>query len=492
MSDTTWSSRRRRRRRPIAVLLVGVTVPALIMAAVWQLAEQRSARGEPSAPSAATGPPASTLGTPLLSVRRIPTTVAVSGALGAFRFQLGAVATTLTPSSCLAVGAHDREVVALQADQALIPASNLKLVVAAVAMDLIGGDAIFVTELRGDLTNGTATGPLHLVGGGDPLLAVASYAASQRYAPEPRTPIEDLIERAVGAGLETGLDGIIVHDDRYDTERFVPTWGDGIRGTEAGPVGALLINDGFVSGNPIKPQNPGVAAGIEVATLLRGAGVDVTGTVRAASDAPDIELPNQVLATVSSAPLRDVVAEMLVTSDNTTAEMLIKEIAVAADRPGTRIAGLTVVQEHLDRWGLPLDGMTLVDASGLDRGNRLTCEMLLALLQRPGQSEELLDIMAVAGESGTMTGLLRETPLAGRLRAKTGTLRNVRAFSGYLPGAGGVDLSFSLIINDDESTTCVATSCPQFETLARALATYPGGAPAPTALRPLPIVVGER
>lgn len=492
MTDTAWPSRRRRRRRPLAVLLLGVTVPALVLTAVWQLAEQRSARGEPLAPSAVNEATTATLGTPLMSVRRMPTAVAVSQALGAFRFQLGAVSPTLTESSCLAVGAHDREVVALQADQALIPASNLKLLVAAVALEVIGGDATYQTELRGELVDGRATGPLHLVGGGDPLLAVASYAASQRYAPEPRTPIEDLVARAVSAGLVAGLDGIIVHEDRYDAERFVPSWGDGIRGTEAGPVGALVINDGFISGNPIKPQNPAVAAGIEVATLLRGAGVDVTGTVRPALEASEFELPDQVLATVSSAPLRDVVTEMLVTSDNTTAEMLIKEIAVAAGRPGTRIAGLVVVQEHLDRWGLPIGGMTLVDASGLDRGNRLTCEMMLALLQRPGQSEMLLETMAVAGESGTMTGLLRGTPLAGRLRAKTGTLRNVRAFSGYLPGAGGVDLSFSLMINDDESSTCVATSCPAFETLARALATYPGGAPTPTALRPLPIVAGER
>lgn len=486
MSDTTWSPRRRR-RHPVAVLLAAVTIPALLMAAVWQTAEQRAARGEPGTPSAETSDAQSRLATPVLSVRRMPTAVAVSGALGAFRFQLGAVSSALTASSCLAVGAHDREVLSIQADVPLIPASTLKLLIAAVALDFIGDDATYVTELRADIVDGIATGPLHLVGSGDPLLAVASYPASQRYAPEPRTPIEDLVESAVAAGLVSGLDGIIVHEDRYDTERYVPSWGDGIRGTEAGPVGALLINDGFISGNPIKPANPAVAAGIEVATLLRAAGVDVTGTVRVAADAPDAALPDQVVAAVTSAPMREVVAEMLVTSDNTTAEMLLKEIAVVAGRPGTRIDGLSVVQEHLDRWGMPLEGMTLVDGSGLDRGNRLSCELLRLLLQRPGQSEALLGTMAVAGESGTMSGLLRDTPLAGRLQAKTGTLRGVKAFSGYLPDAGGVDLSFSLIINGDETTSCGPTSCPLLETLARALATYPGGAPTPAVLRPLPI-----
>jgi D-alanyl-D-alanine carboxypeptidase/D-alanyl-D-alanine-endopeptidase (penicillin-binding protein 4) len=90
-----------------------------------------------------------------------------------------------------------------------------------------------------------------------------------------------------------------------------------------------------------------------------------------------------------------------------------------------------------------------------------------------------------------MAGLLRDTPLAGRLVAKTGTLRGVKAYSGYLPDAGGVDLTFTLMINGDESASCTSTSCPLLDTLARALATYPGGSPAPLSLKPIAAPTGS-
>lgn len=470
----------------MAVLTAVVVVPALMLAALWWMTEQRADRGEPAPQADETAQTLSRAVTPVLSLRRAPTTLAVAAALSSFRFQLGSVSSSLNTSSCLAVGAHDRRVVSEGADRSLIPASTMKLLVAAVALEVMDPDTTFVTELRGEISGGAATGPLHLVGGGDPLLAVASYPPTQRHAPEPRTPVELLIEGAVAAGLRSVTEGIVVHDDRYDDERFVPTWGDGIRGTEAGPVGALLVNDGFVSGNPVKPANPAIAAGIEVANLLRAAGVDVTGTVRT-PEGEEQALTQPVLAVVESAPLRDVVTEMLTTSDNTTAEMMVKEIAVASGRPGTRIDGLMVVQETLDRWGLPLAAMTLMDGSGLDRGNRLSCDLVIGLLQREQSVGRLGPSLAVAGETGTMTGLLRDTPLAGRLLAKTGTLRGVRAFSGYLPAAGGVDLVFTLIVNGDEAAACGVSSCPQLEMLARALATYPGGAPTATSLRPVPV-----
>lgn len=491
MDDRAHAAPRRRRRHPVAALVAVALAPAVVMAALWQWAEDRAERGEPAVVAVAQPTTIATAVTPVLSLRRVPTSMAVSAALGAFRFQLGAVTSVMNPTSCLHVSAHDRSVVAVNDALPVIPASTMKLLIGAVALEVIGPQTRFVTEIRGTVADGAAVGPLHLVGGGDPLLASPSYPATQRLAPEPRTPVENLVAGLVARGVSTSAEGIVVHESRYDDERYVPSWGDGIRGTEAGPVGALLINDGFVSGSPIKPPDPSLAAGVEVANLLRASGVEVIGSVRRADESPGVELPEEVLASVASAPLADVVTEMLTTSDNTTAEMLTKEIAVASGRPGTRIDGLIVVQETLDRWGLPLRGMTLVDGSGLDRGNRLTCELVMALLQHPGRREALLPAMAVAGESGTMAGLLRDTPLQGRLVAKTGTLRGVKAYSGYLPDAGGVDLSFTLMINGDESASCTATSCPVLETLARALATYPGGAPAPASLKPVPVSTGS-
>ena len=73
---------------------------------------------------------------------------------------------------------------------------------------------------------------------------------------------------------------------------------------------------------------------------------------------------------------------MLATSDNDTAEMLLKELGVADAGEGTVAAGLTVLDRTSRNWGVPMDGVRLVDASGLSSDNRLTCAALLAVLQR--------------------------------------------------------------------------------------------------------------
>lgn len=81
-----------------------------------------------------------------------------------------------------------------------------------------------------------------------------------------------------------------------------------------------------------------------------------------------------MIAKIDSLPLSDIVAEMLTNSDNNTAELLVKELGFATTGVGSRQAGLEVMKAKLVEWGIPLDALTFVDGSGLDRGNRLTCK----------------------------------------------------------------------------------------------------------------------
>lgn len=475
---------RRRARHPVAVLFGVCLIPAMLAGGVWQVAERRADQGIPEASTeTSTSAAAAVSGTPVVSLRRAPTPVAVGAALGSLRFQLGSVANEVAGKGCLAVGVHDREVVAIDAGGEYIPASTMKLVLGAVALEVLDPQFRFSTEIRGDLVGGISAGPVHLIGGGDPLLASSWYPDTQRRPPLPRTPFEDLITGVVESGLISVDGDIVVHDDRYDAERYVPTWGDGIRGTEAGPVGALLVNDGFVTGNPIKGPDPALAAGEELRRGLLEAGIVVTGTVRRAL--PSDVLANDVIARVVSAPLREVIGEMLTTSDNTTAEMIIKELAYAADLDPTRENGASVVLGQLQRWGVDTEGVWIVDGSGLDRGNRLNCALVMQILNLPAMIDRLVPLMAVAGQTGTMADLLEGTPLDGRLVAKTGSLTGVKAFSGVLPDTAGVDLVFSMIVNDASARDCSSTECALLDDLARGLITYPGRIPDPSRLGPL-------
>jgi D-alanyl-D-alanine carboxypeptidase/D-alanyl-D-alanine-endopeptidase (penicillin-binding protein 4) len=153
------------------------------------------------------------------------------------------------------------------------------------------------------------------------------------------------------------------------------------------------------------------------------------------------------LATVTSQPLSAIVNEMLVTSDNLTAEMLVKEIGFVAAGKGTRVDGLQAVVDRLGQWGIPAAGLVLVDGSGLSRENRLTCDTLLAVLQRGTATDVLGSGLATAGQDGsTLDGKFEQEGLAGVLQAKTGSLREVKALCGYYT-SGADEMEFVLILN---------------------------------------------
>jgi D-alanyl-D-alanine carboxypeptidase/D-alanyl-D-alanine-endopeptidase (penicillin-binding protein 4) len=291
-------------------------------------------------------------------------------------------------------------------------------------------------------------GNVYLVGGGDPVLTTADVPDPQRYPAFNTTALEPLADQLVALGITT-IEGDIVGDgSRYDDELRVPSWGDDITSAEAGPYDALLVNDGIISpGN--YGLDPSRSAAREFYDLLTARGITVTGGAANAQRPPDAGLTT--LALIESLPLTDVLVEMLHTSDDNTAEMMVKEIGVAASGEGTRPAGLAAVRATLDGWGVPMAGVELIDGSGLDRGNRATCAALAAVLHDSPVADQLRDLLPVAGRDGTMSEQLLGTAAEGSMQAKTGTLTDVKALSGSQPGADRRPVEFSLVLNGTDA-----------------------------------------
>jgi D-alanyl-D-alanine carboxypeptidase/D-alanyl-D-alanine-endopeptidase (penicillin-binding protein 4) len=197
------------------------------------------------------------------------------------------------------------------------------------------------------------------------------------------------------------------------------------------------------------------------------------------------------IASIDSAPLSDVVAEMLGNSDNNTAEMVVKELGYSVAAPGTREAGLGVVREQLVEWDVDVTQIVLVDGSGLSLDNRLTCDAVLTVLQEAGFESAVGQGLPVAGQTGTLATAFVDHPVAGRLRGKTGTLNNppfnvdppaVKALAGYLPVEGGSAVEYVLILNGP-TVSDQSEYRPVWEALANSLDTYPAGA-SPAVLGP--------
>ena len=121
-------------------------------------------------------------------------------------------------------------------------------------------------------------GDLYLVGGGDPLLTSSTYPTANDPNPvQSPTSLDALADSIVASGVQR-IDGAVVGDaSRYDDEYFAPSWDNDVRGIEAGPYDALLVNDARVTGDPLRASEPAAAAARELTQLLAARGVTVAG-----------------------------------------------------------------------------------------------------------------------------------------------------------------------------------------------------------------------
>lgn len=411
--------------RVFAVLL-------LVAAAACGFLAVNSDVGSASSPAHA----ASALTTPLWSPRRVPQPFV--DLVGAQRLQTELDQAVAGTDACFAVNAASGPVATHAADAPVIPASTQKLLTSAAALAIIGPDTTLETRaLAPQDPSGGTIDRLYLVGGGDPLLSTADFRAELNLLPItanlPTTKLEDLADAIVAKGVRHITGGVVGDDSRYDETRYVPTWSPSYRtGGDIGPLGALTVNRGFsvTRPRPVAAPDPSVLAASKLTELLQARGVVVGG---AASHG--IAPANAVeVAKLESPPLKDIVREMLTSSDNLAAELLVREIGVRVAHAGTTDAGVKAVAAELGQLGLPTTNMVLVDGSGLDRGNRVTCSLLAAAVDLGIQPRfrAIWDGLPVAGGSGTLAAVLRNSPVAGKLRAKTGFLNGVAGLAGLV------------------------------------------------------------
>lgn len=468
---------------PVIVLALAALVPALGLAALQQAAASRSQSAD--AADAVSLDPVADLTAVVAGGRRVMTTRRAGAELSgranhaALAASLSSVTGAMASSSCLSVTV-DGATVDVGSAAPAIPASTVKVLIAVAAIEVLGTGHRFTTTVVGPSpVGGIVPGDIVLVGGGDPLLGGDWYPASylERHPVMFQTSLDELARTLAASGVQA-VDGRVLGDPgRYDLEFYVPDWAGGIAGIEAGPYAGLMANDSRVEGDAYRWDDPIAAAAEEFSRRLSAVGISNAG----GGGRSDGDGSAMVLASIESAPLRDIVAEMLMTSDNNTAELLLKEIDYASGGEGTRLGGIEATRATLAGLGVPVDGLGLVDGSGLANNAMVRCETLVAALDRGDPT--VIDGLAVAGVSGTLSDVFVGSPLEGRLQAKTGTLGNppydqdppaVKALAGRYVSDGGERITFALLLNqfmiNDQ-----ANYRPIWDDLASALAAYPSG-----------------
>ena len=207
---------------------------------------------------------------------------------------------------------------------------------------------------------------------------------------------------------------------------------------------------------------------------LQAQGVDVTGDPWDIDDVqprPD-RARAEVIFTHRSKPLREIVQPLLKESINVYAESVMRLNAM----PGpvlTNDAALAGFGKRLAAWGIPTAAQQQVDGSGLSRRDTIAAETVLAVLRHmhdASGSSPFVTALPLAGVDGTLSERMKSTPAAGNVRAKTGTMSNIRSMAGYVKTRDGETLAFVAIVNNFEGTGASANQA--LDSIAVALASF--------------------
>ena len=221
--------------------------------------------------------------------------------------------------------------------------------------------------------------------------------------------------------------------------------------------GPVARDDQF---KPISVRRPTVFFGFALQHALEKRGVMLPGRVVRRMPTPTA-LAQAELLDIRSTALGDVLWRCNTFSQNMFAECLLKSLA-AFDPDGSRSGiegswevGIRQLEETLQQLGIDLDGAIFRDGSGLSHESRVTAEQvvqLLAHMRRHQHGELFVASLAQPGQEGTLHHRRWAAPaLQDRLRAKTGTLNDVRSLAGYVQRPDGRTLAFALLINGDSS-----------------------------------------
>ncbi len=395
----------------------------------------------------------------------------------------------------------DRTIYRKNEDLVFVPASNFKLLVSATALDRLGPDYRFKTEMytTGERTpDGTLKGDLVIVGRGNPIFkpeelqamigklegikrVQGNIVADDTWFDEVRLgwgwnwddePYyysaqlsalclnKNVVDVYVRAGVKAGARPTVRISPAtgYMTIQNDATTGkagsaksisvDRIRGRNIIRVtGSIPM--GAKSESPeeaITVEDPALFAATVLKEMLQHSGIAVSGkAVRARK--PE---GAQLLAVHQSVPLREMLAMLNKPSDNLIAETLLKTLGAEIKGRGSSSRGADVELEFLKEAGLDMTAISIIDGSGLARMNYISPDNLVALLThmyRHKNAELYINSLPVAGVDGTLRSRMKGTAAAGNCKAKTGYISRVRSLSGYVTTKASEPLVFSLLMN---------------------------------------------
>lgn len=399
-------------------------------------------------------------------------------------------------------------------NQALIPASTLKIVSTGTAVAILGRDYKFKTQLQYDgvLEKGVLKGNLYIKGFGDPSLG----SPVMKGVPT----MEELMASWAAVVQKAGIskiEGAVIGDGtHFERQGVIPTWQWGDVGNYygAGAYG-LNIHDNMyfitlqqtsqLGGKPkvqeVHPQIPDFKMENAIKSAASGTGDNayifaapysneafLSGTIPVGSGTFQIKgsIPNpplfaaqqlqaaltalgievkkkadwqrspgserKVIHTHWSPSLFDISKHTNEDSRNLYCEALVRAIGLEKKSLATTEDGIIAILDFWRERGIETQGMFMMDGSGLSARNGISAKILAQIMRKMYVDKEsfgnFYDQLAIAGQTGTLSNIGRGTAADGNVRAKSGSINRVRAYTGFVTTKAGKVLSFAVLVNN--------------------------------------------
>ncbi|MGZ2370729.1 D-alanyl-D-alanine carboxypeptidase/D-alanyl-D-alanine endopeptidase [Ancylomarina sp. YFZ004] len=391
-----------------------------------------------------------------------------------------------------------------QSEKSLTPASTQKLVTTAAAIEILGADFQFRTDvfITGRIDkNGILMGNLVIKGYGDPTLASKYFPKNNRF-------ISTIYKELKNNGISQ-INGKLIVDNHYFKSSIPRTWiwediGNyygaiphpisykdntytlHFESKEAGKLteikkidskqnGISFSNEvlsstinkdrAYIFGGTTSEQRliegtiPQYRSDFKVKGAISKPELVLLSDLRKVLHAGGIPIKEQVFKTktqktlvqFNSPPLSEIIAVTNQKSINLFADHLLFQIGMTKKNEASWLSGIEAVKEFWQSRGVDSNALFLFDGSGLSHFNAISVKALNQILTQMNKSENaktFFNSLSIAGKNGTLKSFGKQSILAGNFKAKTGSMTGVRSYSGLLTKKDGQQIAISLIINN--------------------------------------------
>ena len=390
-------------------------------------------------------------------------------------------------------------------DLIVVPASIQKLITTATALEVLGEDFRYTTQLfhSGKIQDSILYGNLIIIGAGDPSFASRYFQG--------KNPFEIWADSLLKKGIKSIEGDLIVDASHYDEEQIPDTWiwgdignyfGTGIsamnysdntvfvdfsskqvgslttinsitpkcaglvyenrvvaadiRSDQAYIFGAPKQNERYIQGQI--PQNrgsfkvkgsvpnPALFAGYAFLDILKENGIYSSGNVYLKQTKTDSVL--NLLAQHQSPSLGELVYQTNQHSINLFAEGLLREVGLKLSGKSDFTSCTEAVKAFWAKKGLYTQSFFMEDGSGLSRFNGVSAKFMTDILVQLKGENTFINSFPIAGISGTLSNLLKGTFAENNLRAKSGSMERVRSYAGFVKSKSGKGIAFCVIVNN--------------------------------------------